>query len=427
MNTIKHVKALVAAMVTLPSMLLIQSVYASPVNCERLQPLTEKYDISAGNHHDVRINSRIERIAIGDPEVADVQLSSKQAFVITGKKAGRTSLLVWSECSDVPMRSSISVESAVVAGLKNKPTRAQTSASAKPASEIPSQVQTDIRFVEVSRSKLMAASTSLYGGRQSGNFLFGSPGTARGAVATPGNVFPQALSGVPLVGDAFNIVWGGGSSRILGALSLLETNGFAYTLAQPSLVALSGQSANFLAGGEFPIPVPQSSDVVTIEYKQFGVLLTLTPTVVNEDQIILKVAPEVSELDYNSGVQIMGTTVPALRVRRSDTSISLADGESFIISGLISKNTLNSVDKLPGLGDIPILGAFFQSKRIESEDRELLMIVTPRLVRPMAKNADLSELPGDAIRDRDQNFLEFYFMENGKYDSVRSDKNGYSN
>lgn len=199
-------------------------------------------------------------------------------------------------------------------------------------------------------------------------------------------------------------------------INALEGSGFAYTLARPSLVALSGQSATFLAGGEVPVPVPSSgSDNVSIEYKEFGIRLTLTPTVVSRDRIVLKVAPEVSELDYTNAVNIAGTLVPGLKVRRTDTSISLADGESFVISGLISTRNSSQVDKFPGLGDIPILGAFFRSSNISREERELLMIVTPHLIQPLAATAQLPSLPGEKLRNYDPNWYRLYFLENGNF------------
>ena len=199
-------------------------------------------------------------------------------------------------------------------------------------------------------------------------------------------------------------------------INALEGSGFAYTLARPSLVALSGQSATFLAGGEVPVPVPSSgSDNVSIEYKEFGIRLTLTPTVVSRDRIVLKVAPEVSELDYTNAVNIAGTLVPGLKVRRTDTSICLADGESFVISGLISTRNSSQVDKFPGLGDIPILGAFFRSSNISREERELLMIVTPHLIQPLAATAQLPSLPGEKLRNYDPNWYRLYFLENGNF------------
>ena len=182
-------------------------------------------------------------------------------------------------------------------------------------------------------------------------------------------------------------------------------------------MALSGQSASFLAGGEVPIPVPSTgSDSISIEYKEFGIRLTLTPTVVGPGRINLKVAPEVSELDFNNGVSISGTVVPALVVRRTDTSISLADGESFVVSGLISTTNTSAVNKLPGLGNIPILGAFFRDSTIKREEKELLMIVTPHLVQPLAVNAQLPTLPGEQMRNYDPNWFRMYFLEDGDFD-----------
>lgn len=250
----------------------------------------------------------------------------------------------------------------------------------------------------------------------SNNSLIGSPGSVPGVNVSPGNV-PVARPLIPLNDNVFNIVWGGGSSRFLAAISALENSGFAYTLARPSLTVLSGLTASFLAGGEIPIPVPSAgSDNVSIEYKEFGVRLALTPTVISRDRITLKVAPEVSELDYNNAVNIAGTLVPGLSVRRTDTSISLADGESFIISGLVSSNTRSSVDKLPGLGNLPVLGAFFRQSALVREETELLMIVTPHLVQPLAANARLPDLPGESLRSYDPSWGRLFFMENGNFD-----------
>jgi pilus assembly protein CpaC len=299
--------------------------------------------------------------------------------------------------------------------VKGRATAALTSVSTVPSADplLPSQVQTDIRFVEVSRTKLKEASTSIFG--KSGNFLFGSPGTVPGVTVTPGHIGSLAPN-VPLNNGTFNIGFGGGN--VLGMINALEGSGFAYTPARPSLVALSGQSASFLAGGEVPIPVPSSgSDNISIEYKEFGVRLTLTPTIIDKGRIALKVAPEVSELDFTKAIQIAGTIVPAFTVRRTDTSISLADGESFVISGLISTSNSSQVNKFPGLGDIPILGAFFRNNTINREERELLMIVTPHLVQPLAVNAQLPSLPGEQLRNYDPNFYRMYFLDNGDFDS----------
>jgi pilus assembly protein CpaC len=183
---------------------------------------------------------------------------------------------------------------------------------------------------------------------------------------------------------------------------------------------MSGQTASFLAGGEFPIPVAQGAQTnasITIEYKEFGVRLSLTPTVLSKDRIALKVAPEVSELDFSQSIQLSGVTLPSLRVRRTDTSIELGDGESFVISGLVSNNLLANVDKVPWLGDVPILGAFFKSASSRREEKELIMVVTPHLVKPLAREAQLPTIPGEQYDRYRPGFAGFTMEETGDFNT----------
>jgi len=366
-------------------------------------------DVQQGAQVDQQLPVPIKRLAIGDPNIADVQVVDKHDFLVTGKAEGLTSLLVWTPCSDQPMSTVVRVGSRAVADAGGAPGNL--------AAGISNQVQTDIRFVEVSRSKLKQASTSLVR-KGSNTFVLGSPGSLGGLeLDSSGNLggkFGTANGG-------FNIIWGGGSSKWLGFINALEGSGFAYTLARPSLVATSGQSASFLAGGEFPIPVPNgNNDTITIQYKEFGVRLTLTPTVMSDKRIALKVAPEVSELDFNSGIRTNNIAVPALTVRRTDTSVMLADGESFVISGLISSSTISNIDKFPFLGSLPVIGALFRASSLDKDDRELLMIVTPHLVQPLAANAALPTLPGEGLRKYDPGFGEFYFLEDGRFDQRKA-------
>ncbi|SHN07992.1 pilus assembly protein CpaC [Pseudomonas asturiensis] len=397
--------------VLLISALSVHSAWAAPGSCSALDKLPAAIEINQGVQQNVQSPVAITRIAVGDPKIADVHVSDSdtEGFLLTGVAPGATSLMVWTACSKAPRQSMVFVRGRATASMVD----AQPLPSEE--SQVPSQVQTDIRFVEVRRSKLKEASTSIFG-KSSSNFLFGAPGTVPGVNVTPGTVSATRPS-IPLNDNTFNIVWGGGSSKVLGMINALENSGFAYTLARPSLVALNGQSASFLAGGQFPVPVPNGEgNGISIEYKEFGVRLTLTPTVVGRDRILLKVAPEVSELDFTAGITIAGTAVPALNIRRTDTSVSLADGESFVVSGLISSSNVSSVDKFPGLGDIPILGAFFRNSQIQRDERELLMIVTPHLVQPLAANAQLPALPGEGLRHYDPSFLKLYFLENGDFD-----------
>lgn len=314
---------------------------AAPGNCSALGQLPAVVEVGEGLQQELQSPVAITRLAIGDPKIADVRVNGDRNFLLTGVSSGATSLMVWTGCASAPRQSMVFV--------KGKATSALTSLSLSPSEDplLPSQVQTDIRFVEVSRTKLKEASTRLLGAGK--NFFLGSPN-----LLSPS----EGVFKLPVSPDSFNVGFGGG--RVSAMINALERSGFAYTLARPSLVAMSGQSASFLAGGEVPVPVPSSgSDTISIEYKEFGIRLTLTPTVVDRNRITLKVAPEVSELDYSNAVQIQGIQVPALTVRRTDTSVSLADGESFVISGLISTNNRSTISKFPGLGDIPILGVIF--------------------------------------------------------------------
>lgn len=381
---------------------------AAATGCAALADLPTTLEMRTGMHQQLQLPVAATRLAVGNPEVAEVRLLNRDSVLLVGKGPGMTNVSVWTRCSKEPHQAEI-----VIAG---EATAALTSPVPGHDASLPSQVQTDIRFVEVNRSRLKEVGMRIFG-TQSNNFLFGSPGTGTTAVnvGEVSGITPGAT--VPLSADGFNIVWGGGSSKFLGALNALENSGFAYTLSQPSLVALSGQNASFLAGGEFPVPIPSSgSDSLSIEYKEYGIRLNLTPTVIDRNRIHLKVAPEVSELDFSAGIVISGTQVPALNVRRTDTSITLADGESFIISGLINSQNRAAVDKLPGLGDIPVLGAFFRSSSLRNDERELLMIVTPRLVNPLAADAQLPALPGEELRDYDPSAFGMLLLENGDFD-----------
>ncbi|WP_323135113.1 type II and III secretion system protein family protein [Methylophaga sp. OBS4] len=422
--------------------------------------------LEAGSQHSYLYGQRIARVAVGDPEIADVTVIDKSQLLITPKKPGATSLKIWADGnskqpeevsllvtvsdglaahgldtlgdSDLAIEAAggelrLSGESASLeqhAGVRGMLGFDADNGVDATTLNYDAQVQIDIKIVEISKNRLQSAGFFLGKNNDSRTRALSSPGNISGVeTGQNGNFSLLSSSGFLPNSDAFNFIYGRATDGLLGVISVLEGNGFAYTLAEPSLMAMSGQSANFLAGGEFPVPVRGASGTdnsVTIEYKEFGVRLSLTPTVLDPNRIALKVAPEVSELDFNAGIQSGGVAVPALRVRRTDTSVALGDGESFVISGLISQNTLASVDKVPGLGDIPIIGAFFQSKQIDRNDRELLMIVTPHLVRPLARDAALPALPGEKYRNYERNFFEFLFMEDGSFADRQPVSTGFS-
>lgn len=407
--------------------------------------------VEQGTHKLVRSPDGVARVAVGDPNIADINVINRRELLVSGKTLGITSLFVWASKTGTPTEYRIRVgavqdptrasrppdpelQAAVIdPGLQLEGSlpnllahrRAKTSAQqgtkdGKVADRsnvtLETQVMTDVKIAEVSRRTLQTYGLNFF--KANNQFTLGAspPGSQNGVSSFTG----QLPSAILPVQNAFNILFTNSGQGLLGVLSVLEQKGLAHTLAEPSLVAMSGQTATYLAGGEFPVPVAQggsTSGGITVTYKEFGVRLSLTPTVLSRDRIALKVAPEVSDLDFSAGIQIGGVAVPSLIVRRTDTSIELGDGETFVISGLVSRNLVNNVNKVPWLGDIPVLGAFFRSTSINREDKELVMIVTPHLVRPLAREAKLPPLPGAKYDNYDPNFAQTMFMESGDYDT----------
>ena len=169
------------------------------------------------------------------------------------------------------------------------------------------------------------------------------------------------------------------------------------TLANTNLTALSGETATFLAGGEIPIPLSQGLGTVSVDYKQYGISLSYTPTVLSDGRISMRVRPEVSQLDYSSAVQIAGTTVPGISTRRVESTVELGSGQSMMIGGLLSNNNNNSIDKTPALGDLPVLGALFRSNGFRRSETELVIVITPYLVHPVDNQSDIA-LPTDGYK-----------------------------
>ncbi|ANI78853.1 MULTISPECIES: type II and III secretion system protein family protein [Sphingobium] len=264
------------------------------------------------------------------------------------------------------------------------------------------QVMLEVRFSEVNRqaAKQIGLNHSFNGNRTAGSI----------GNLSADSIVPTNNNGVPTIlldglSDAFGVgTWAYkiGSVNIFSALDALERKGLVKTLAEPTLVALSGETASFLAGGEFPIPVTQSSggggnngNGITVEFKPFGVSLGFTPTVLSDGIINLVVEPEVSSIDPSASVSINGLVVPGLLTRRAKTVVELRDGQSFAIAGLLRNDFQDTVRQLPVLGSLPIIGALFRSTGFQKQQTELVMIVTPRLVKPM--RAEDVSLPTDRV------------------------------
>ncbi len=248
----------------------------------------------------------------------------------------------------------------------------------------PLQVALRVKIAEVSRSVLKEVGFNLLGQNNSGfsiaqgEGIYVPPvGTAADA-GTYGQILRSATG--TTLGLAKNIF----GLDLISRLQLAETDGLVTTLAEPTLTALSGETASFLAGGEFPVPISQSLGSVTIEYKQYGVGLAFTPFVLADGRISMRVRPEVSELSSEGSIRLNGFNVPALTTRRAETTVELGSGQSFMIAGLLRNSNTNNIDKAPFLGDIPILGALFRSTSYRRQETELVIIVTPYLVRPVS-------------------------------------------
>ena len=381
--------------------------------------------IDAGTQKELLISKGIERMAIADETVAGVALTRQSPnspaarLIVTGKAAGRTTLMIWEKGQPTATVYALEVRrrASTLSGSLNSMTAHQEARDAAMAAGgektalidrsvvnvRSSTVQVEVKIVEFNRSVLKQAGLNIFSTRANSNgFSFGvfTP-SSLGSTTFSSNGSISGEFNNPLA-QAFSLLFNFGKAGIGLNVGFLEGNGMARVLAEPTLVALSGQSASFLAGGELPVPAPQGLGTTSIEYKPFGIGLTLTPTVLSNDRIVLKVAPEASDLDYTNSLSIGGVAVPAISTRRADTTVELGDGESFIIGGLVSRTTTSNADKVPLLGDIPVLGTFFKQNKYQMSEKELVILVTPHLVKPIARGTDLAPyLPGGAAEQRD--------------------------
>ncbi|AEG50826.1 type II and III secretion system protein [Sphingobium chlorophenolicum L-1] len=257
-------------------------------------------------------------------------------------------------------------------------------------------VAVDVQFAAVSATTLKALgfNFSKLSGDIQGAIV--SPSSLGSASFDPGGLSLEASAPIQ---NAFNLFLSAPNRGIGAVLSALSSNGLSQLLAQPTLLVRSGEQASFLAGGEFPVPVPQASgsgNMLSIQYKEFGVRLSVTPFVLSKDHIVLKIAPEVSELDYANGVQLQGYVVPGLRRRSAETTVELGSGQSFVIAGLSYSSQTVTKEKTPFLGDLPVLGAFFKRQQNQKEKQELIIVATPRLVTAV-KPEEVPPLPGVAV------------------------------
>ncbi len=264
------------------------------------------------------------------------------------------------------------------------------------------QVMLEVRVAEMSRSLLRRLGVN-FNAISDNTINFGL--SMLGNLTSLGSVATGAVGSVSQRINALFRFTGAGATWTT-FIDALKEDGLIKVMAEPTLITMSGKSANFLAGGEFPIPVPGDNGTITIQYKTFGVGLNFSPIVLSSKKISMQVAPEVSELDFSNAIQISGFVIPALTTRRVSTTVELGDGQSFAIAGLLKENVREVVSKFPLLGDIPILGALFRSTSFQKNETELIVIVTPHLVKPM--NLAKQTLPTDQYIE--PNDFEFYLL-----------------
>ncbi len=372
----------------------------------------------------VSTDRAIGKALVGNAEIADVLPLSERSVYVLGKKFGTTSLTLYDRNNMVlavmdiavgpdvdglsqqigrlipgqNIEARISNESIILSGIVTDPgaaDRAAQIAKAYAGDKVinlitvggSQQVMLEVRFAEVRRQIGEKLGVSGFGLSNNGSFQ---------AQTGSGDVITDAFG-------VFTKTFGIGNVNITAQLDMLERRGLAKTLAEPTLIALSGEKASFLAGGEFPIPVAQTGNstdggnTITIEFKPFGVSLGFTPTVLGDGVINLIVEPEVSSIDPTASVSVNGLVVPGLQTRRASTTLELRDGESFAIAGLLRRDFETTVRQLPILGSLPIIGSLFRSSSFQKGETELLIVVTPRLVSPI--RPEQVRLPTDRIDD----------------------------
>lgn len=366
----------------------------------------------------VRLDRPAGTVFIADPEIADIQVKSPRLVYLMGKKPGETTLYAVDESENVlasvairvtlnlsrlrdairalDPRSDVEVTSIddtlVLQGVVRSASMAEdvrrlavriagdeAAIINRLGVDAPNQVNLRVRIAEVSRGvdKQLGFNWQILGtlGGLSLGLATANPFAGAASVANSLGSLTQGAS------IAFN-ARGWDFNSVIDAL---EEEGLVTILAEPNLTALSGETASFLAGGEFPILVPDSNGRVTIEFKKFGVSLAFTPTIIGENRINLHVRPEVSQLSSTNSVTLGGFVVPSLTTRRVETTVELGSGQSFAIAGLLQNNITHDIRKFPALGDIPVLGALFRSDRFQRDESELVIIVTPYIVRPASR------------------------------------------
>ncbi len=379
----------------------------------------------------INTTERLKRVSVTDPAVADALVVTPTQVLVNGLAPGEVSLLIWDELErsrsfdlrvDVditaaseemhrlfpneqinvtPSRNAIVLSGHVTNEDVSKHAGALASAYSKNVVNVltfgpigAEEVLLEVKFAEVDRAALTQMGFNLLSTGAGNTFGSTSTGQFGGITTSPiastiGGTSPSSITGTTAtttVSNLLNLFFFNPQVHLGAVIEALKTQNLLQILAEPNLVAMNGKEASFLAGGEFPFPVAQQNAsgiaTVTIQFREFGVRLKFTPVIQPNGNIHLRVAPEVSTLDFADAVTVAGTTIPAISTRKADTEFELQDGQSFIIAGLMDNRVTNVVNKIPGLGDIPILGNFFKSKSNQKSNSELMVLCTVHRVSP---------------------------------------------
>lgn len=427
-STIRRVSLLLASLI----LLLVNSVAHAQESTYKASFAVNKDPIAVnvlvGQSRVINFDRPVGRFSVSNPDIAEAVLVSPNQVLVNGKAFGQVNFIAWEQSGteylvfDVFVRANLSLIDSQIRSLFPKDdiriSQANGSvvlsgsvADAATAAQVQSvieaagfktvnmlaspvrnmsQVQLQVRVAEVShnRARDLGSSFSTFNG---GTSTFSNPGGPASMSSHSGGVMSSSFAS-----SAVNLFLFQNALGLATYIRALQTQGALRALAEPNLIAMDGQQASFLAGGEFPVPIVQGGgerSTVSIVFKEYGVRLNFKPTILDEDHIRLELEPEVSTIDFANGVKFDGFLVPALRTRRAKTSVELRDGQSFALAGLLDNSEQKSLSKVPVLGDIPVLGALFKSKSFQKNETELMFIVTAQLVKPVNRD-DLPQLRG---------------------------------
>ncbi|HDZ20469.1 hypothetical protein LCGC14_0162300 [marine sediment metagenome] len=461
MGTIEKPRAVIRLMCLVATLTAV-ALAPGRTDAEGQPPDTEERSLAVYVGHSIVVDAPwpVARAAVTTPETADIQVLTSTSILVQGKAVGSTDLILWSEKEDIwrarvdvqvdlgqlqaslreyfpysDLRLTTTQGVVVVEGGLRRAEHAAQLREILDATELTyvdkthvsgiQQVQLRVRIAEVSRQalRLLGINAVITG---SDAFIGSVPGSSGGGPLNPISIGVPA--GTPMarilpfqftqnmnVSSAVTLFGGFPNVALEVFIQALAENQYLRVLAEPTIIALSGEEASFLAGGEFPVPIVQGSSAgggtsITVEYKEFGVRLRFLPTVLGDGRIRLHVAPEVSQTSSLNAVTIEGFEIPSLLTRRAETTLELNSGQTFAMAGLISRSENARSSRVPGLGDLPILGALFRSVRYQRDETDLVVMVTVSFVEPLSTGEDISDLPVPGSLHTAPNDWEFYAM-----------------